>query len=313
MSRIKSPIDVAMRDNNATFIDFLDRLRLLATSIFSWTNLDKLCGDGAERFMEQNLYEYGRAVVVKDEELGCLALRVNPADTYNVYYMPTKIMAWSIGYEKQYNLEDVVYVMNNELQKPTIETAMLFAYRLYEAERVTDVNLNAQKTPVLIEGDTKTILTLKQVYEQYSGNTPFIFGNKQYDLSNALNVLNTGAPYIVDKVYQHKKSLLNDYINFLGIKSFSTEKKERLVGEEAKGNEELSTFYLNCFYKTRQKAVDEINEKFKPKELIKLEANIKEIDKFKQTLEELLEEKEVKNDIMESSDGKVYDDDQASN
>ena len=35
---------------------------------------------------------------------------------------------------------------------------------------------------------------------QYSGNTPFIFGNKQFDISNKLNVLKTDAPYIVDKL-----------------------------------------------------------------------------------------------------------------
>ena len=105
-----------------------------------------------------------------------------------------------IGYNKQYNFDDVVYIMNNELEKPTMQSLELFAMRLYETERTIDVNLQAQKTPILIEGDTKTILTLKNVYMQYSGNTPFIFGNKQFDISNKLNVLKTDAPYLIDKL-----------------------------------------------------------------------------------------------------------------
>ena len=46
--RLKRDIDMSMIDNNTTFIDYLDRLRLLSTSIFSWKNLDKVAGFGAE-------------------------------------------------------------------------------------------------------------------------------------------------------------------------------------------------------------------------------------------------------------------------
>jgi hypothetical protein len=175
--------DLAMRINNETYADYLDRLKLLATSLFTWEGLDDIAGVGASRFLELSLYEYGRACFIKDDELGYMALRVNPSDTFNVYMLPTKVQAWSIGYQKNFAFDDVVYIMNNELQIPTARTINQFAYRLYETERTIDVNLIAQKTPILIEGDTKTILTLKNVYMQYSGNTPFIFGSKQFDLS----------------------------------------------------------------------------------------------------------------------------------
>ena len=150
----------------------------------------------------------------------------------------------------------------NELQKPTLASLELFAYRLYDTERITDTNLNAQRTPILIEGDTKTILTLKNVYMQYSGNTPFIFGNKQFDISNKLNVLKTDAPYIIDKLDVHKHQIFNDALTVLGIDNANTDKKERLITNEVESNEQLITYYLNCYYKTRKKACDEINEKF---------------------------------------------------
>lgn len=254
--------EMSMLTNNATYIDYLNRLRLLATSLFTWENLDEVAGFGASRFLEQSLFDNGRACFVKDDELGFMVLKVNPSDKLNIYNLPTRVMAWSIGYEKNYDFDDVVYIMNNELQLPTSQTINLIAYRLYETERTIDTNLIAQKTPILIEGDTKTILTLKNVYMQYSGNTPFIFGNKQFDISNKLNVLKTDAPYLIDKLTIHKHELWNEALTYLGIDNANTDKKERLITDEVESNNDLINFYLNCFYKTRKQACDLINEKF---------------------------------------------------
>ena len=254
--------ELAMLINDKTMNDYLDRLKMLATSLFTWKNLDKYCGTGASRFLELALYENGRGVFVKDDELGYLALKVNPNDKLNVYNLPTKVIACSTGYNKNYNFDDVVYIMNNEIEKPTSEFIELFAYRLYETERTIDINLNAQKTPVLIEGDTKTILTLKQVYTNYSGNIPFVFGNKQFDISNKLNVLKTDAPFLIEKLDIHKHQIFNDVLTVLGIQNANTDKKERLITDEVNSNDELVKYYLNCFYKTRKKACEEINKKF---------------------------------------------------
>lgn len=315
MKRIKSPIEQAMITNNVTYLDILARLRMLSTSIFTWKNLDDLCGFGASRFLEQNLYDFGRACVVRDKELGCLALRANPSDTYNVYELPTRVEAYSIGYNKQYDFDEVAYIMNNTLERPTAPTTQLFAYRIYETERTSDVNINAQKTPVLIEGDTKTIMTLKQVYEQYSGNTPFIYGNKNYDLQNHLSVLNTQAPYIVDDLQKHKKDLLSEYLNFIGVSSFFSEKRERLVGEEAKGNQEVSNFYLKVFYEPRKLGAEKINELFKPKKKVEVIIDLRSIEELKATIEEILEQKELKNSIIDNEtrveNGEIHDDNQA--
>lgn len=254
--------DIAMNINNLTYIDYLNRLKLIATSLFTWKNLDDNAGFGASRFLEQILYENGRACFVKDKEKGYLALKVNPSDKLNVYNLPEKVLAWSLGYNKEYLFDDIIYIMNNELEIPTSNTINLFAYRLYETERTIDTNLIAQKTPVLIEGDTKTILTLKNVYMQYSGNTPFIFGNKQFDISNKLNVLKTDAPYLIDKLEDHKHEIWNEALTFLGINNANTDKKERLITSEVESNDDLINYYLNCFYKTRKDACDRINKKY---------------------------------------------------
>ena len=269
--------DLSMMINNKTYVDYLNRLRLIATSLFTWDKLDDYAGTGASRFLEQCLFDKGRACFVQDSKLGFLALNVNPDDKLNVYNLPTKVLAWSIGYNKKFNFDDVVYIMNNELQLPTADTIQLMAYRLYETERTIDTNLIAMKTPVLIEGDTKTILTLKNVYMQYSGNTPFIFGNKQFDISNKLNVLKTDAPYLIDKLELHKHEIWNECMTYLGIDNANTDKKERLITDEVNSNKEIIKYYLNCFYKTRKKACDEINKKYGLDVSIKLNKDVLEL------------------------------------
>ena len=295
-----SETELAMLINDRTMIDYIDRLKMLSVSLFTWKNLDKYAGTGASRFLELSLYEEGRGVFIKDDELGYLALKVNPSDKLNVYNLPTKVMAWSIGYNKMYNFDDVVYIMNNELEKPTREFMELFAYRLYETERTIDINLQAQKTPVLIEGDTKTILTLKNVYMQYSGNIPFIFGNKQFDISNKLNVLKTDAPYIIDKLDVHKHQIFNDALTVLGIDNANTDKKERLITNEVESNEQLITYYLNCFYKTRKKACEQIKEKFGLD--IEIELNKDIIDLLNVTENDIINYEDRGDD-----DGEIYD------
>lgn len=300
--------DLAMIINNATYDDYMSRLKLLAISLFTWENLDEIAGFGASKFLEQVLYETGRACFVKDEKMGFMALRVNPTDKFNVYELPTQVEAFSIGYNQKYDFDEIVYIMNNELEIPTFNTLSLIAYRLYDTERTIDINLNAQKTPVLIEGDTKTILTLKNVYMQYSGNTPFIFGNKKFNLENRLSVLKTDAPYLIDKLELHKHELWNDALTFLGIDNANTDKKERLITDEVESNNELISYYLNCFKKTREQACNLINEKFlkNSDKKINIKINNDVLDEIKKLIDNK-DDDESNSDKGGENDGEIYD------
>lgn len=270
----KTETELSMFLNNATYTDYYDRLKLIAISLFTWEGMDEVAGTGASRFLELCLYNMGRACFVKDEKLGFLCLNANPSDKLNVYMLPEKIQAWSVGYTKQFDFDKIVYIMNNELTMPTRKTIELFAYRLYETERTIDVNLKAQKTPVLLEGDKKTMLTLKNAYMQYDGNNPFIFGSKTFELGSKINAIKTDAPYLIDKLELHKHEIWNECLTFLGIDNANTDKKERLITDEVESNNEIIKYYLNCFYKTRKTACDKINEMyFNNEEKIKITLN----------------------------------------
>lgn len=252
----------AMLLNNATASDIYDRLMMLAISIFTWEGLDEIAGFGASRFLEQSLFRYGKAVFIKDDEIGYKVMNATPSDKLNSYYLPIKVNAYSIDYNKNFDLDDCVYIMNNELQKPTSSSIALFSKRLYETERTIDVNLHAQRTPIIIEGSKNTMLTLKNAYMQFDGNVPVIYGNKEFNLDSKLNVLHTDAPFVIDKLENYKHELQNDCMTFLGINNANTQKRERLITDEVNSNNDLINYYLNCFYKTRKQACDLINKKY---------------------------------------------------
>lgn len=293
--------------NNFTFVDYYDRLQMLARSLFTWENLDEVCGYGASRFLEESLFKFGRAVFVNDKNLGFKVFNATPSDILNPYGLPTKIMATSYagtGYNEIYDFDDVVYIMNNDLIKATMPTIELFARRLYSVERTMDINLNAQKTPLIIEGDKNTLLTLKNIMLKYDGNVPVIYANKNFDVNNKLNVLKTESPYLIDKLENYKHELWNDCMSFLGINNANTSKKERLITDEVESNDDLINYYLNCFYKTRKHACDLINKKF----LANSDKKIKVVLN-KDVLDLLAETKQTFNK-GEVQDGSIHDNNQ---
>ena len=128
-------------------------------------------------------------------------------------------------------------------------------------DRIIDVNANAQRTPVLIQGTEKQILTLLNLYKQYVGNVPFIFGDKNLDL-NALNVLNTQAPYIADKLTELKSQVWNEVLTYLGISNVNIQKKERLITDEVARTQGGTIASRYSRLESRRQAAEKINDMF---------------------------------------------------
>ena len=138
----------------------------------------------------------------------------------------------------------------------------LFAFRLYEASRVCDINITSQKTPVLLVADETQRLFLENLYQQYNGNQPFIFGDKDQLGENTIKCINTQAPYVADKITEYKKEIWNEALTFLGVNNIMLEKKERLVTDEANSNNELINLNLESFLAPRLEACRQFNEKY---------------------------------------------------
>lgn len=256
--------------NNQTYIDYLERFKKIALSMFEWVNLPESMN---QRYLEECLYYKGQAALLKDEEIGFINTQCCSNGQINIYGVPTALNCYSFGYSKDRKLysgindensqkDTCVLVMNTWERVPTAATLELFALRLYEAERTCDVNIKAQKTPVLITVDESQRLTMENLYSQYDGNKPMIFGDKNQLQSGVLKAINTDAPYIADKVTEYKKEIWNEALTFLGINNIAVSKKERLVSDEANYNNELTNLNLQSFLIPRQEAAKQFNDLF---------------------------------------------------
>lgn len=260
MRRKKTNFEKSLRVNMQSYFEYLDRLTELAISMFEWKNLPDNID---ERFLELTLFTDGQAVFFKDEELGdYLALQVATNGGFNVYRIPLRRRAYAVnGYQKQLNIEDSVIIYNNMLRRNSIRTVKLYAERLANLDRIIDVNANAQKTPVLVQGTDSQKLTLQNVYKEYDGNSPVIFGYNDLDLKG-FSVLKTDAPYVSDKLYQLKTQLWNECLTYLGISNLNIQKKERLVADEVVRNQGGTIASRYSRLNARRQACEKINKMF---------------------------------------------------
>lgn len=261
MGRRKHDIfDESMILNNFTYRQYLNRLTELAISMFEWKNLPKTVD---ARYLELHLFETGCMVYFKDEVIGDLCLDCIVNGSLDVYGNPLLRRAYSgyNNYQKLLKYNNSVIIWNNYLHSNSILDVEMFARRLYNIDRIIDINANAQKTPVLVLGNEKQRLTLLNLYKEYDGNAPFIFGDKNLDI-NALKALSTNAPYVCDKLYQLKTQIWNEALTYLGISNINIQKKERLITDEVTRNQGGTIASRYSRLETRRQAVEKINEMF---------------------------------------------------
>lgn len=246
--------------NNATYIQYFNRLVELSISMFEWQGLPETVDP---RYLELHLFQNGSMVYFRDEVMGDLCLDCIANGQFDVYGNPISRRAYSSynQYQKTLNESDSVIIWNNYLRQPSVLDVKMFAKRLYNLDRIIDVNANAQKTPVLVQGTEKQRLTLVNLYKEFDGNAPFIFGDKNLDL-NSLRAISTNAPYVADKLYQLKTQIWNEALTYLGISNLNIQKKERMITDEVQRNQGGTIASRYSRLEARREAVDKINRMF---------------------------------------------------
>lgn len=245
--------------NNKTFNQYYNRLMNLAISMFEWKNLPPSVDP---RFLELCLFGDGMAVFFKDEVMGELALQCMIGGELDVYRIPKTRRAYATnGYNQVLNETNSVLIFNNELHTNSMLDVEMFAKRLYKLERTIDVNVEAQKTPIVVTCGEGQRLTFKNLLMQYEGGQPFIFGDKNLDL-NQIKVLNTTSPYVADRIQELKTQIWNEALTCLGITNMNINKKERLVSDEASSAMGFTLAQRFTRLNPRKRACEQINAMF---------------------------------------------------
>lgn len=246
--------------NNIAYNEYIDRLTELSLSMFDWQGLP----DSVDpRYLELCLFEDGASIFFKDDVIDeYMSLRMSPAGGFTVYGIPARRRAYGYnGYQYRADTKNSVIIYNNMIHTPSIRMTRVYAMRLYEIDRIIEVNCRAQKTPVLVQATEKQRLTMKNLYMQYDGNEPFIFGDQSIT-PDSLKAFKTDAPFVADKLYQLKTQIWNEALTYLGISNMSMVKKERMLADEVARSMGGTIASRYSRLTERQRAADKINKMF---------------------------------------------------
>lgn len=279
--RKRSEFSESLAANMSSYQLYLDRFIELSVSMFDWVNIPESID---VRFLETTLFQNGSAVFFRDDDLGTglsdnvtnegtyLALPVAMNGQWDVYNVPIARRAYATNnYQKQLTNEDSVIIYNNMIRTNSVAMSKIYAMRLWNLDRIIDINANAQNTPILLRADEQQRLTVLNAYKEWDGKQPVIFGDKNFDMKS-IDVLNTGAPFVADKIYQLKTQIWNEALTYLGISNVNYQKKERMISDEVLRNQGGTIASRYSRLEARRKAAEQINRMFG----LDIEVNYKE-------------------------------------
>ncbi|MBO7695101.1 MAG: hypothetical protein J6T10_20975 [Methanobrevibacter sp.] len=271
--------------NLSTYNNNYFALTLIAQNRFKWESKIIKPFERLSEYIEHLLYYYGQCLLHKTGEywevLRCVAL--GKPDEFGV---PTRFQTFTFSGEKSkiYDYKDVIWIKNNAYCLPTSFWIWKYCDRISHIERVMDLNIDAQKTPYIIETTPEMQFSVKNLFKKIKEMSEVIFTNSSAGgIREKVKVLDLNSPYLVDKLYAQKQNEFNDALNFIGINTID-EKRERLITGEAEIAEDLTEKFTNLFESPRRKAVEQFNSIAGDNALILTETGIKKT--------EILEEKE---------------------
>ena len=281
--------------NDITFINLFTRFYNICLNLFKWKNLPETCDVD---YLENALFWYGKAIFVNDSEYSYLTLRAMEGGQRNIY---RKCINWSAygfgGYHKIYSMEnglygkDSVLIRNNRLMFPTANIVLEYLYDITDIKRAINVNVNSTKTPTIAYGEVDSVKSLENAFNKISENEALLI--LKGDLRGNLEVKDSKKEYLADKLLGLKHDMLSELLCFLGIKYVNTEKKERLITDEANASEMFTEISLDTMLETRKKACEYINKQFGLNVDVEVNYDIVEMTRELNEPEEVKEEVDV--------------------
>lgn len=263
----QTPNTIQMHNGNRWFDHYYTHLMNLAFQMYEWKNLPDSV---SPKFLEKMIHTTGYVGFTSHKDYGFIAVQGGEVglDIYNnplQFQYANPVISGKFNVYTYADLKPTenpgVVIYNNDLKMSTIYSIRLFAQELAKTHEIMNVNLNAQKTPVIIKSTDKNLFSSKQTYNQFEGNVPALVVNEDFDEDN-ITAINTQAPYVVDKVNQHRLEIYNSALTFLGINNVNTGKKERLISDEANSNNDMVNNSGSIGLKSRREACKLINDLF---------------------------------------------------
>ena len=130
--------------------------------------------------------------------------------------------------------------VNLDRQLSPVWIVTKYADKLTEADRVIATNLQLQKMPFLRISNPKDYQQRQTILQGIRANKPALFV-KSTDANN-IQAVQTGVPYVIDKLTQYKACLDGEIKTLLGIDNTQSDAKTQYINDSEvnSNNEEIS-------------------------------------------------------------------------
>lgn len=214
------------------------------------------------RRFERVLFYNGLGAFFYDDKYGYVVLPATAQTGLDYYYEPTKWHTQGYGLNKSLNDTNSVLIRNNLYGIPTVQDTLYYVTKIVEVQRVIDTQLQLLKTPYIVKSTDKQVLTMKNILSKKEDGEVAIFVSNDIN-PEAFTIFPTPTDYTIDKLYDYKRKLINEYYALFGYNNNPEEKKERLIVDEVNANnEQTENGYVGVMYQMRKEAVDKINEMY---------------------------------------------------
>lgn len=189
-------------------------------SKYKWEGFEK----DAQNYLMLRLWDTGTVAAFKKGNAqieGILTFATWVRTAFNEYNMPT-----TARIQNPYNApgfpkkdvtfgKDAVFMYVQADRKSISEIVDIYINNIIDAEMILKTHEYIQKMPFLVKTSPENEDKIKELMRKIWRNEPSIFVTELE--ANSIDVLSTGAPYIMDKLYQYKDQREAELKTYLGL------------------------------------------------------------------------------------------------
>ena len=240
-----------------TFWTDVNTYYMLACNRFKWESSEIEPKDRLSKLIEFYLNTKGQCFITKETKevlQGCIS------EKYDKFGRPEGFYCFGYNGESDgkrfYKYDDVIWIKNNYLRIPTLYWIFKYCKRINEVEKTMDLNLQALKTPWIIETDPLINQSVKMMFQAIDNLSKCILTDKQKSLIDNIKILKLDTPYLIRDLYDQKINEENNLLQILGIDTIN-EKNAHMLYAEVQNSNEITDNYTDIFVSERKIAVEE--------------------------------------------------------
>ena len=254
-----------------TQLEHMYRRQLMGKCLsrFTWEGLP----NGIDpRFIEATIFNNGYSLFYFDTLFEMfMAMPAAISGPLDIQDNPTGYRVTRNGvYSREVFATDSVCIWGNQVREPEIDLVISYAARLAQIDRTIEIDLLNERNPMIVACSQDQRLTIQNLISKIYDGEPVVWGTENLSMDNLANTMgvfplnqNAGSGAVSSiKHMESKSKIWGEALTMLGIMNVNSEKRERMVVEEAAANSGQVLASRESFMKPRQLACEQINEKF---------------------------------------------------